>query len=493
MGKIEEIINLTDKQRRDILDIYIAGRRKNDSSETIKSRIADRLNAFVPNYTQSDLEAIFYDCKMYAIIDNMPPEITNKRKEKDRKNARSIPIDRKRLREVAKDYIIKRYSKTDIQKLREDGVIDKIIKEFMRKSKEELLSDFDLKRDMLTFMQDQTKRGEIEEAQLGQIIDDKRIFAMFLKVYVENLIAMEERDSIAREDTSFQEDLSDNSSSRSEEDRKMLQASLDHRAEILKARQGIRRKYFVSDTEVERFIESGDYKIALAREYLYNEDGETIRIKNSLVQDKLLTTYLELGRLDEFEKLAKKEMLEYDEETGKVGRPDERTASKYVTFLADKKGDPKQAVDFIEANIDSFSDSIVILSQYYYNARKLSLDNWEEKAIEIADIIIGNAKVDMQRRRLTFENMKFGRITSRSLSFINHLINELIRIKKSPEFAKKGKERKSITDKIGILLTLKKELMESENMVRYDNRRNQSTSGHQNPYDSDDDTYPGRG
>jgi len=456
MEKKVKKIRLTDSQKRIVLKIYKLGKENYESDETIKIRIKSAVTKFLPDCTAEEIDTIYEDCELYAILTNLPPY-----SKKEKSQTIRIDLSKEDLFRMARNFILQQYRNMGIEELEKQGITEKIVNRFIQENSK--TGNYEMFNDMLTFLQ--TKSMDKDEAEELKKNDATR-FRKFVEMYIKYLLDRElnevPREQLIQEMEEYKEELP-------EEKRTAVQEKFNSRLEIL----NMRKRILVSNNEVIDFIQSGKFKTNLAEEQIYNIDG-TRKVENSLVEDKLLTVYLLCDRSDEFKKRA--EQLIYDEDTGTINREQKRTISKYITYLSQKMGDRDTAINFITDNMDLFKTDLVILGQLYnmYKnmlpegvQKSLRINQGDEKTSEAISGILGVIKtitdnVKETNRGYSMEEAELGIGDSRSIYFLRELNKQLENmLKQQPS----NKKLKKYREKLAVII---KKIELSKSMSKVD-------------------------
>ena len=399
-------IQLTDFQKRIILKIYRNGRIIKQDREGILKSIEEKIKEFIPDYNRETIETIYNDCETYGIVYDLFSVYTYKDYSKMEYETKS------RLYSFGKDYIIEQYSSLSLNELKERGIIDNITNRFINETKD---ADDNEKNEnfinFINFLRTSTKtrlnsKSDIPTSVIIKFLSKNSRFEKYARKYIEYIFK--------------------------NYDIKNLQNN---------------RNLLVSDDEVDKLIKDESFAQTIAQGYIYDNDGNK-KIENSLVEDKLLSIYLRLHQYDIFE-LTAKEVMHYDEETGRIKPGQERTASKYIKYLSFYKENNEEAVNFIVQNKDIFCSDLVIMSQWY---RIYAAMRKKRGVLEIANAIASNIDEEGNIHNINMDN-----INSMNLDFINKILYNLeISLQQSIQFntsedSDLNRERKVLQKKLSIL------------------------------------------
>lgn len=269
MEKSVEKINLTDFQKREILEIYKNGVTEKQDEAHIRREIRSKLNSYRIRYSESQVQLVFDDCKTHVILKDLFSVYENK-------NFSGLVSNKSDIIDFAKDYIIKQYSEMSLQDLEDRDIIDNIVSRLSKKDFSNIKDEKTIE-DMISFLQSKLKfKSDLSKSDAEKLFKEKGRYILFLKMYVENLL---QRGKYEVSTKQAEKELTEDS---------VLQDSIGNYTRKIRAR----RNLLVTDEEAQELLMSKPIAIGLAEDYIYNPDG-TRKIENSLAEDKLLTMYLE--------------------------------------------------------------------------------------------------------------------------------------------------------------------------------------------------------
>ena len=409
-------IELTDYQKREILKVFENKIQKSNIKSEVMQEIENKLKEFMPQCTENDVLTIFNDCKMYVLIKNLYSI-------SQRQDFSGLSIKKETAMYKAKNYILNQYLRMSDEELEEREIIDDIVNE-MKELEFSEIEDKDIARDIVTFLQSKLEiKTDISLEEAEELFSSDGRYRLFLRFYVENLLKTG-RNEIPKEQI-IREQREDG----------IPDEKIKRYLARLEKKNRIRRNVLVLDSKAEKLLKSEQFAIEMAEEYLYNDDG-TRKIENSLVEDKLLTIYLETGRYDAFEEIALEKM--YDKKTGKYIPGQERTASKYIKALCRFQGRNQEALDFIRKNIEYFKSDILIINQWYNICFHTKKDHGKQigDVYEIIQAITSNVVLDDSTGKYEVQGFNNSCFNKYNLKLMDSLISEMNNIKKDAKGVK---------------------------------------------------------
>jgi len=271
MESYAKIIRLSELQKREILTTYINGVKKALNEVQLKKLIKDELNKFIPQHNEEEFQTIYEDCKLYVVLKDLFSIY---------KNNEELILGKEFAIKVAKDYIIDQYLSMDIDELEEKGIIEDIVNRLAKTDFSSIHNKM-IKKDIILFLQNKLNiKTDLTEEEVCELFKNKDRYLLFLRIYVEKLIKRGKYE-IPKEDVEKEQSQDP-----------ITSKYLDNYLKRIEERDEIRRKLLVSDDEAKQLIKKDFLAIDIAENNIFNLDG-TRRISNSLVEDKLLTMYLE--------------------------------------------------------------------------------------------------------------------------------------------------------------------------------------------------------
>lgn len=244
MEKNAATINLDSINKREILEIFVNGLNNNKSEAELRREIRAKLIRCMPNYSESDFRLIYHDCKMYVLVKSI--------------NERKGYVSNEALYRIAKKYYINEYSKMSREELEKAGILEEIVNRFAEQQFSKL--DEDLKKDIILYLHSKMpeKKHRISLDSVSKEFQNQEKYKKFIREYVISLLRMEE-------------------------------------FRVPQEMEAHRRNVLVPDVKITKMLKR-ESAIEIAEKYIYatSEDGrQTRKINHSLVEEKLLTIFLE--------------------------------------------------------------------------------------------------------------------------------------------------------------------------------------------------------
>lgn len=443
MNKHTKIKELRDYERRIMLNIYSYGINNKKTDNQIKSVMRKTLETYLEDFTEEDLQTMFNDCKMHTYISTFFEASQNGKFE-------SSKIKKGKLLEFVKDYTIQKYLELD--KDSKEEIIETQAKKLISEGFE-WLNNRNIEIDFISYVKTKLHIGkELTKEDLIEFFKNKRKYELLIKEYIRSLLEDEKLNMPIEQ---LKEEL---------QSYRISMQDINDYIDRIKRKKNARKDLFITDEETIELVKKPSFSIEIAREFL-SDENVTKTLGRSLVEDKLLTMYLKVGYLTEFEKLAK-EKMGCKEGTEKMQNDDVRTASKYIKFLLNTSGDKKdelstdnftdtsKALAFIENNEELLRRDLVVMNQwfniYFYHSNDIEFK--EEGIIKVAGAISENVEIDTQteNRGFIIKDIKPEGFDYRNRKFLNTLIREFTTIQEKAK-GRRINELKRIREKLLIL------------------------------------------
>ncbi len=173
-----ERINLSDYQKREILEIYKRLVTENKSNAEIRREIRSKLNSYSINYTERDVQRIFRDCKEHVLIKDLFSIYENK-------NYSGLILSKNELISLARDYILRQYLEMDLEDLQDRDVIFTIEERLLNEGFSSI-KDKQIVEDIINLVRDKLEiKTDLSKEDVIQLFENKNgAYKVFLDIYI---------------------------------------------------------------------------------------------------------------------------------------------------------------------------------------------------------------------------------------------------------------------------------------------------------------------